>query len=123
MEPASSPRALGSLVHPIIRIHGRREESVIGSFRDLNQVKKLRTFLRRFDIQLPISGDRVTLLISHHSVPWRISDDDFNCTRYFYLDVRDGADRNAPILGHYCTNQVPASITSSVNCSAKYCNF
>ena len=46
--------------------------------------------------------------------PWRIPAG-LNCSEYFFLDVRDGADAAAPVLGHYCSNTVPPSITSSAS--------
>ena len=62
----------------------------------------------------PFSADVVTLTLTHSMSPWRVPAG-FNCSEYFFLDVRDGADANAPVLGHYCTNTVPPSITSSAS--------
>ncbi|KAL3836256.1 hypothetical protein ACJMK2_021695 [Sinanodonta woodiana] len=36
------------------------------------------------------------------------------CT-YDYVEVRDGADETAPLLGRYCGNQIPATLTTTQN--------
>ena len=68
-------------------------------------------------VPLSLSADVVTLTLTHSQSPWRLPAG-FNCSEYFYLNVRDGSDPNAPVLGHYCTNAVPPSITSSVSLSS-----
>ena len=55
----------------------------------------------------------MTLTLAHISLNWWYSASDTNCSRY-YLAVRDGVDADAPLIGQYCSNNVPPSITSSV---------
>ena len=61
----------------------------------------------------------MTLTLTHNMSPWRLPAG-FNCSEYFFLNVRDGTDANAPVLGHYCTNTVPPSITSSASLTYIY---
>nr|CAD7455080.1 unnamed protein product [Timema tahoe] len=53
--------------------------------------------------------DHVTLTFTHLSVP----DTDFGseCS-YYYIEVRDGEDKDSPQIGKYCSTRIPAHITS-----------
>nr|CAD7261777.1 unnamed protein product [Timema shepardi] len=53
--------------------------------------------------------DHVTLTFTHLSVP----EMDFGseCS-YYYIEVRDGEDKDSPQIGKYCSSRVPAHITS-----------
>jgi hypothetical protein len=60
------------------------------------------------------AADRVTLTLAYHMTTWSLPPGD-NCSEHFYLNVRDGREADSPVIGHYCTNQVPPSVTSSVS--------
>ena len=59
-----------------------------------------------------IAADRVTLTLSHLDLSTWASRD--NCSS-FHLEIRDGTDINAPLIGRYCSRSVPPAITSQVS--------
>nr|CAD7596895.1 unnamed protein product [Timema genevievae] len=53
--------------------------------------------------------DHVTLTFTHLSVP----DTGFGSEcNYYYIEVRDGEDKDSPQIGKYCSTRIPAHITS-----------
>ncbi|XP_063226608.1 cubilin [Bacillus rossius redtenbacheri] len=51
---------------------------------------------------------RISLTINHID---HISEGDYECSS-FYVEVRNGEDRDAPLIGKYCNYRVPPTITS-----------
>ncbi len=56
----------------------------------------------------------MTLTLSHIDVHHWNSAYSANCTRYNFLEVRDGRAEDAPVVGRFCDASVPPAIVSTV---------
>ena len=62
------------------------------------------------NVRCCFAGDHVTLTVNVLDIMMD-DDGDGECSWYF-IDIRDGEDEDAPLIGRYCRNKAPPHITS-----------
>ena len=58
-----------------------------------------------------IEGERIYLVFTHINSQLQGTVQDNNCTNY-HIQVKDGDDADAPLIGNFCINRIPHAITS-----------